>query len=329
MAAVNSNLQAGAGRRRTVSLVVPVFNEQHGIAPFLAAIRGTLAPLAATIRTDLVFVNDGSSDGTEQVLRALAASEPDVTVINLSRNFGKEAALSAGIFHATGDAVIPIDVDLQDPPDLIPQMIARWQAGAMVVNARRAERVNDSWIKRQSAKAFYRMFNLLAERPIPDNVGDFRLLDRQVVDVIRNFGERSRFNKEIFSWAGFETEELLFERPARDTGTSAWSYWKLWKLALDGIFASSTLPLRFWSYFGFAMFLVSILFALFILLRTLFFGIDTPGYASTIIAVVTFGGLNLFALGLLGEYVGRIYTEVRQRPLFVVRSIVTGKPAED
>jgi glycosyltransferase involved in cell wall biosynthesis len=329
MALSTTNGQEPGGRvQRRVSLVVPVFNEQDGIAPFVAAIRKAMAPLADSIRVDMVFVNDGSSDGTERVLRALAASEPDVTVINLSRNFGKEAALSAGIFHATGDAVIPIDVDLQDPPELIPQMIARWQQGAMVVNARRVDREADTWIKRQSAGTFYRVFNLMAERPIPENVGDFRLLDREVVNVIRSMGERSRFNKAIFSWPGFETEEVQFERPARDTGTSTWPYWKLWKLALDGIFASSTVPLRFWSYFGAIMFICSIAYALFILVRTLILGIDTPGYASTIIAVLTFGGLNLFALGLVGEYVGRIYTEVRQRPLYVVRSVLSSQPQD-
>ena len=246
----------------------------------------------------------------------------DVRLINLSRNFGKEAALSAGLDLSCGDAVIPIDVDLQDPPEIIPEMIERWQAGAKVVNARRISRHTDSWLKRNSANVFYRVFNMLADHPIPDNVGDFRLLDREVVNVIKDLGERSRFNKGLFSWVGFEPDEIIYKRPARDTGASRWSYWKLWKLGLDGIFTSSTVPLRIWTYLGSALALASIFYSLFILVRTLIFGADTPGYASTVILILGFGGLNMFALGIIGEYVGRIYTEVRQRPLYVVRSII-------
>lgn len=277
----------------------------------------------------MVFVNDGSIDGTDKVLARLAHTTPNITVINLSRNFGKEAALTAGILHATGDAVIPIDVDLQDPPSLIPLMVEQWLEGAKVVNARRVRRTADTWIKRHSAGAFYRLFNFLAEHPIPDNVGDFRLLDREVVEVVRKMGERSRFNKAIFSWPGFPSAEVQFERPSRDNGNSAWSYWKLWRLALDGIFASSTVPLRFWAYFGAISCLCSIAYALFILIHTLTTGIETPGYASTIIVVLLFGGLNMLALGIVGEYVGRIYTEVRQRPLFVIQSILSGKNTEN
>jgi len=188
------------------------------------------------------------------------------------------------------------------------------------VNALRIDSSKDSWIKQTSASAFYKVFNSLAERPIPANVGDYRLLDRQVVDVVRDIGEKSRFNKSIFSWVGFETAEVTFERPERAAGKTSWSYWKLWNFALDGIFTSSTVPLRVWSYVGTLLSLASFGYAVFILFYTLLLGADTPGYASTVILILMFGGLNLLAVGIIGEYVGRIFNEVRDRPIYIVRS---------
>ncbi len=192
------------------------------------------------------------------------------------------------------------------------------------MNAKRRDRAEDGWLKRGSAAAFYRVFNVLADRSIPQNVGDFRLLDRQVVDVIRSLGERARFNKALFSWVGFETSEIEFDRPRRNAGRSSWSYWKLWNFALDGIFAASTTPLRIWSYVGIALATASFLYAAFIFFLAVIVGIDTPGYASTVILILMFGGLNLLAIGIVGEYVGRIYTEVRNRPLYIVRSVHGG-----
>jgi polyisoprenyl-phosphate glycosyltransferase len=312
------------GRRRLVSLIVPVFNEQQCVETFVAKIAQVFADNSITCNHQILFVNDGSSDSTEFVIRGLMTTNPHISLVNLSRNFGKDAALSAGLEHAKGDAAIPMDVDLQDPPELIPDMIALWRGGAKIVNARRVDRSEDGILKRLSAGAFYRVFNALADRAIPQNVGDFRLLDRQVVDVIRTMGERARFNKALFSWVGFETAEVTFERPARTAGKSSWSYWKLWNFALDGIFASSTTPLRIWSYIGMTLATASFLYAGFILFMALFTGIDTPGYASTVILILLFGGLNLLAIGIIGEYVGRIYTEVRNRPLYIVRSIHGG-----
>lgn len=306
--------------RRRVTLIVPVFNEEDSIAAFLTQATTVIAQNAATACFDILFVNDGSTDATERVILAAAAERGDISLVNLSRNFGKEAALFAGLNHATGDAVIPLDVDLQDPPGVITQMIARWQAGARVVNARRVRRDGDGWLKARSAAMFYRIFNALAEQPIPRDVGDFRLLDREVVRVINQLGERSRCNKSIFSWVGFETEEVPYDRPARASGATRWNYWKLTRLALDAIFASTTMPLRIWTWVGVIMAAVSLAYSVFLFARTLIFGIDVPGYASTVILILVFGGLNLFALGIIGEYVGRIYTEVRQRPLYVVRS---------
>jgi glycosyltransferase involved in cell wall biosynthesis len=303
-----------------VTLVVPVFNEQDSIGVFLERATAVIEANRGRVRFDILFVNDGSRDATERVVLAAAAGRDDVSLVNLSRNFGKEAALVAGLNHATGDAVIPLDVDLQDPPEVIGAMLDKWRAGAKVVNARRTRRDADTWLKATSANAFYRVFNALAEQPIPRDVGDFRLMDREVVRVITQLGERSRCNKALFSWVGFETAEVTYDRPARAAGESQWNYWKLTKLALDAIFSSSTVPLRIWTYVGMGMALISLIYSLYLFVNTLVFGIDVPGYASTVILILVFGGLNMFALGIIGEYVGRIYTEVRQRPLYVVRS---------
>jgi len=303
-----------------VTLVVPVYNEEASIAAFLGRTTPILSSLGPRISFDILFINDGSRDQTESVILAAAAERNDIGLINLSRNFGKEAALAAGLNYAQGEAIIPLDVDLQDPPEVIGAMIEKWEAGAKIVNARRTRREGDSWFKALTARAFYRIFNALAEQPIPRGVGDFRLLDREVVQAIRQLGERSRCNKAVFSWVGFETDEITYERPARSAGTSRWSNGKLWRLALDGIFASSTMPLRVWTLLGMGLALLSLLYSAFLILRTLIFGIDLPGYASTAVLILTFGGLNMLALGIIGEYVGRIYTEVRQRPLYIVRS---------
>lgn len=319
---------APSSARQTITLIIPVYNEMDSVQPFLDCCSTALAELADTCDFEFLFVNDGSADKTEAIITQARAKDARISLVNLSRNFGKEAALSAGLTHATGDAVIPMDVDLQDPPEVIPQMIAAWRDGAKVVNAHRATRDEDTWLKRTSAGMFYRLFNLLAEYPIPIGVGDFRLLDRDVVQAINALGERSRFNKAIFSWVGFETAEVSYERPARLAGETQWSYWKLWKLALDGIFAASTMPLRVWTYVGLTMALMSFLYSVFLFVRVLILGIDTPGYASTAILILTFGGMNMFALGIIGEYVGRIYTEVRQRPLYIVRSYLYGDEQE-
>jgi glycosyltransferase involved in cell wall biosynthesis len=317
----------GAAPLPRITLIVPVFNEEASIAIFLDRVDSVAADLRDIARLDILFVNDGSRDATERVIRDQAARRPNISLVNLSRNFGKEAALVAGLNLATGDAVIPLDVDLQDPPELIVQMIGKWQAGARVVNARRARRDADTWLKAASANAFYRLFNALADQPMPRDVGDFRLMDREVVAVINQMDERSRCNKALFSWVGFETAEVTYERPPRAAGESQWNYWKLTKLALDAIFSSSTVPLRVWTYIGMGMAAVSLLYSVFVLLRTIIFGIDVPGYASTVILILIFGGLNMFALGIIGEYVGRIYTEVRQRPLYIVRSHYPAKDA--
>lgn len=300
-----------------LSIIVPVFNEQNSIQPFLAEMQEALFEVTETI--EFVFIDDGSEDATVPEIRRCMEGDARVRLIVLSRNFGKDAALAAGLAHARGRAVIPIDVDLQDDPKVIPEMVEKWRAGAKIVNARRIDRTRDTAFKRGSARLYYKIFNALAEHPIPPNVGDFRLIDRQVVDILNTMSEKARFSKVLFSWVGFDSAEVTFDRRVRETGITKWSFWKLWNFGLDGLFGASTIPLRLWSYLGFFLALASFVYASTVLIRTVWFGIDTPGYASTIVIILFFGGLKMLSVGILGEYVGRIYNEVRDRPLYIVR----------
>jgi glycosyltransferase involved in cell wall biosynthesis len=330
--AVNKGIELlvdGPAARSTglrLSIVIPVYNEEATIVPFFErcapAVEAALDLMGEGAEVEWVFVNDGSSDGTGVILGARAARDPRVRVVNLSRNFGKEAALAAGLDHADGDAVVPIDVDLQDPPDLMAEMVRLWLEGAKVVNARRVDRSTDGWAKRTTARVYYRLYNRLAETPIPEDVGDFRLMDREAVEVIRNLSEQARFNKGLFSWIGFETATIDYRREARTAGRSKWRGWRLWNFAIDGIVSSSTLPLRVWTYLGAFIAAGSFAYALFLLLYTIITGGDSPGFASIMLAVLLLGGLNMLSLGILGEYVGRIANEVRGRPLYVVASRV-------
>ena len=269
-----------------------------------------------------MFIDDGSSDRTLEVIREADAADPRVRGLSLSRNFGKEAALSAGLDHARGLAVIPIDVDLQDPPEAIAPMVAKWRDGFDVVYGVRDNRESDSLPKRLTADLYYRAHNWLSSDKIPEHAGDFRLLDRRVVEVIKAMPERNRFMKGLFAWAGFKSAAVLYHREERTVGTTKFNYWKLWTLAVDGITSASTVPLRVWSYLGGAVALFALGYAIFIVVRTLTSGIEVPGYASMMVAVLFLGGLQLLSLGVLGEYVGRILTEVKHRPLYVVRETI-------
>lgn len=244
---------------------------------------------------------------------------PQVKIISLSRNFGKDVALSAGIDHARGAAVIPIDCDLQDPPELIEQMVAKWREGYDVVCCTRRARTGDNWLKSTSAKLFYRFFDRVTEIPIPRDTGDFRLLDRRVVDVLVRLPERSRFMKGLFAWLGFKQTALFYDRESRYAGSTKWNYWRLWNFAIEGITSFSSLPLKIWSYVGLLISLLAFLYALFLAILKLTRGIDVPGYASLMVVVLFFGGLQLITLGIIGEYLGRVYNEVKGRPLYVVR----------
>jgi glycosyltransferase involved in cell wall biosynthesis len=300
----------------TLSILVPVYNEAAVLELFYTRISAVLDTL--DLDYELLFVDDGSSDDTPLLLAALAQRDPHVKVLLFSRNFGKEAAMSAAIEHASGQAAIPIDADLQDPPELIPALVARWREGYDVVLARRASRAQDAALKRGTALAFYRLFNLVSDIQIPDNVGDFRLMDRKVLDVLKLMPEKDRFMKGLYSWPGFRQSVVEFERPERAGGTTKFNYWRLWNFALSGLTSFSTLPIRFSVYLGLFIAVCAFLFGFFIIAKTLLFGADTPGYASLMVVMLFLGGVQLFFLGLLGEYIGRIYREVKNRPLYVV-----------
>ena len=308
--------QAADRTRAQISIVVPVFNEETTVERFLAATKPVLDGMNTPY--EIIFVNDGSTDGTLERLARLRAQDNRIKIVDLSRNFGKEIALSAGLDYSSGDAVIPIDVDLQDPPELIPEMIARWHDGYEVVLGVRSDRSIDTRVKRLSSELFYRVFNRVAESPIPKQAGDFRLLDKKVVQVLRLFPERNRFNKGIFSWAGFRHTAVRFERPARSHGATKWNYWRLMGLALDAIFSFSVIPLRVWSVIGVLCSLVAFLYGAFLILSKAMFGNAVPGYPSLMVVVLFMGGIQLLCLGVLGEYLGRIYRETKGRPLYVV-----------
>jgi glycosyltransferase involved in cell wall biosynthesis len=303
----------------SLAIIIPVFNEADAIAPF----RDAMVPVLQQARTRfgleirLVFVDDGSSDGTAQVI-----AETDwpvaVQLLSLSRNFGKEAAMTAGLAHAPDDAVVVMDVDLQDPPELIIEMVRLWTEGAKVVLARRNDRSSDGFRKRVTAQWFYRLHNRISNIDIPYYVGDFRLMDRAVVAAVNQLPENRRFMKGLFAWVGFAPVFLDYKRPVRQAGKTKFSGWKLWRFAVEGITGFSEVPLVIWTYMGALIALVSFLYAGFIVLRTLVFGVDVPGYASLITIMLFLGGIQVLGIGVLGEYLGRVYSEVKRRPPYII-----------
>ena len=305
-----------------LSVVVPVKNEQDGIIPFVERVGAILDTIAHDEGWEILFVDDGSTDATLGSIVAANQRDARVRALSLSRNFGKEAALSAGLDHARGNAVIPMDVDMQDPPEVLPEMVAKWRDGYEMVFGVRRCRDSDGWAKRVTAGLYYRAHNAVSKDKIPENAGDFRLMDKKVVDVIRALPERNRFMKGLFAWAGFRQAAVESDRAERETGTTKFNYWKLWTLALDGITSASTVPLRIWSYVGAVIALFALGYAGFIAFDTMVFGNRVPGYASIMTSVLFLGGVQLISLGVLGEYVGRILTETKQRPLYVVRDTV-------
>ena len=305
-----------------LSVVVPVKNEEDGILPFVRRVGPILDNVTADGGWEILFVDDGSTDATLAAIVACNLSDARIRGISLSRNFGKEAALSAGLDHARGSAVIPMDVDMQDPPEVVPEMVAKWREGHEMVFGVRRCRDSDGWAKRITAGLYYRAHNIVSSDKIPENAGDFRLMDRKVVDVIRAMPERNRFMKGLFAWAGFRQAAVEYDRAERETGTTKYNYWKLWTLALDGITSASTVPLRIWSYIGAVVALFALGYAGFIAAETIVFGNRVPGYASIMTSVLFLGGVQLISLGVLGEYVGRILTETKQRPIYVIRDTI-------
>lgn len=310
-------MTAGTAQRPELTILVPVYNEQDSIAPFVAALTPVLDGI--TRDWEILFVNDGSRDATIAEIRAAHGRDPRIVAIDFSRNFGKESALSAGLDHARGKAVIPMDVDLQDPPEVIPEMVARWREGAEVVLARRENRDSDTRLKRVTANMFYAMLARLGDTPIPRNVGDFRLIDARVVEALRSYGERERFMKGIFAHVGFKTATVNYVRPRRAHGETKFRPVQLYNLALDGIVSFSTFPLKIWTYLGFAGAFLALAYTAFIVGRTLVSGVDVPGYASLMVVVLMFNSIILIGMGVQGEYIARIFAEVKARPLYLVR----------
>ncbi len=302
-----------------ISVIVPVYNEQENLDYLFQRLLGVLAGLDLTY--EVICINDGSKDDTLKDLLDYHHQHPEIKIVNLSRNFGKEIALSAGLDYTQGDVVVIIDADLQDPPELIGELLVKWREGYDVVYATRRSRAGETWLKRFTAFGFYRVLNLISEVAIPDNTGDFRLLDRRVVEALRQLPEKNRFMKGLFSWVGYKQTAVVFDRPPRHRGSSSWNYWKLWNFALEGFTSFSFMPLKIWSYVGLAIAIPAVFYATYLILRTLIFGIDVPGYASLMVAVLFLGGIQLVTLGVIGEYLGRIYHEVKGRPLYFVRDI--------
>lgn len=316
-----------------LSVIVPVKDEEEAIGPFVQRMVGVLDvlrdPAGRPVGWEILFVDDGSSDRTMAAIRDAHDADPRIAALSLSRNFGKEAALSAGLDTARGAVVVPIDVDMQDPPEVIGAMIDKWREGFEVVYGVRRNRLTDSLPKRLTADLYYRAHNWLSMDKIPEHAGDFRLLDRQVVEVIKRMPERNRFMKGLFAWSGFRQTAVEYDRAERAVGTTKFNYWKLWQLAIDGITSASTAPLRVWSYLGAIIAMFALVYAVFIGVRTLIYGADVAGYPSLMVAILFMGGVQLLSLGILGEYVGRILVETKNRPIYIIRQrLGCGEPGD-
>lgn len=304
----------------TLSIVVPMLNEEAGLPALHERLSAAVADVGGGY--EILYVDDGSTDGTPEVLARLQAQCSNVSMLRFSRNFGKELAITAGLRHARGAAVVVIDADLQHPPEIIPDMVAAWRKGADVVNMRRRSREGESWLKRTAAHLFYRTINELSDTPIPENVGDFRLLSRRAVNALNQMPERNRFMKGLFSWIGFRQATIDFDAGMRTTGRSKWPFGQLWALAIEGVTAFSIAPLKVASKVGLVSALLAFGTGLYFLIRTLLFGDPVQGFPTLIVVVLMLGGLQLMAIGIVGEYLGRLFLESKQRPLYLVESYV-------
>jgi glycosyltransferase involved in cell wall biosynthesis len=300
-------------------VIVPVYNEELGLEEFCRRMLAVLEPL--DLNWQLLFVDDGSIDGSVQVIEDWRERDQHIGLIILSRNFGKELAMTAGLDHADANAVVIIDADLQDPPELIPQLLERWREGFDVVYAQRNSRQGDSWLKRATAAAFYRVINWVSRTSIPKDTGDFRLLSRRAVAAVGSARERHRFMKGLFAWVGFRQVAVGYERETRHAGSSKFNYWRLWNFALDGITSFTTTPLRVATWLGLLVALGAMFFGLIIIFRTLMWGDPVPGYPSLMVVILFLGGIQLVSLGIIGEYLGRLFEENKQRPLYLIDSI--------
>lgn len=301
---------------KTISIIVPVKDEEEAIFPFMREIYNELSNL--NYKWEVLFINDGSKDGTKRAIKEASKEYSQIKLLDFSRNFGKEAALTAGIDYAKGDAIIPMDVDLQDPPFVIPLFIKKWEEGYDNVYGIRISRNEDTQAKKKSASLFYKLFNKISDTHIPHDAGDFRLMDKKVVEVIKKLPEKNRFMKGLLAWPGFSSTSIGYERPARSYGKTKFNAWKLWNFAVDGITSFSTWPLRIWSYIGIIVALFSLSFMGYIITRTFVLGRDWPGYASIMSIILFLGAIQLISIGVLGEYIGRLYIESKNRPIYII-----------
>ncbi|WP_434055074.1 MAG: glycosyltransferase family 2 protein [Roseibium sp.] len=310
-----------------LSVIVPVFNEEDVIGHFLDATQPILEKTG--LAYEYVFIDDGSRDSTADYLSEKLKNGLPGRLLGLSRNFGKEAALSAGLEAVRGDIAVIMDADLQDPPELILQMLDGWRAGYDVIYGLRVDRSSDTVLKRSTANMFYKLFNKLANIDMPANAGDYRLIDRTVIDALLRLPERNRFMKGLFAWVGFPAMAIPYERPARKAGDGKFNYWKLWNFALDGLTGFTTLPLRVWFYGGAAISFGAFAYAIYLTVRTSLFGADLPGYASLMVALLFFSGVQLLSIGMIGEYIARLFNEAKQRPVYILQDVIESEKQEE
>src|ERR1700761_6177340 len=306
--------------RPVLSVVIPVYNEAEVIGEMHRRLAAVLKALACP--WEAIYVNDGSRDATLTIIDTLRAVDSHIAVVNLSRNFGKEIATTAGLDHARGDAVIVMDADLQDPPEVIPRLVAAWREGYDMVYARRRRRDGETWLKKATAAAFYRMMRRLGDVELPQDVGDFRLMSRRVVDAVQQLREHHRFMKGLFAWVGFPSIAVEYDRDPRGGGATKWSFWKLWDLAIEGITSFTVMPLKLATYLGLGVAAFAVVFGAQLILRTLLFGNPVAGYPSLMAVVLFLGGTQLVTLGIIGEYLGRVFNETKRRPLYLVERYV-------
>lgn len=310
-----------------VSVVVPVYNESSVLPAFHTELSDVMRSTGC--RFEIVYVDDGSTDGSASLVQAWASTDTSVALVELSRNFGKEIALSAGLDHASGDAVVVIDADLQDPPSLIPEFLSHWREGYDVVYGKRSSREGEAWFKIVSARWFYRVMNRLSDVEIPEDVGDFRLLSRRAADALATLGERHRYMKGLYAWIGFPQKAVSYDRQPRGAGDTKWNYWRLWNFALEGITSFSDVPLKIATYMGVVTSLLAFLYGIYVVFKTLIFGDPVAGYPSLMVVILFLGGVQLICIGIIGEYLARTYSESKQRTLYFVKGYHPAAEAAD
>jgi polyisoprenyl-phosphate glycosyltransferase len=312
----SSNSQSASGKS-LLSIVVPSYNEEAVLQAFHRRISAVLESIAMDV--EIIYVNDGSTDNSLKIMRQLREADARIAIIDLSRNFGKEIAMTAGLDHASGDAVVIIDADLQDPPELIPELLKNWVDGYDVVYAKRVSREGEGVVKRFTAKAFYKLIGTISHLEIPADSGDYRLLSRRAVNSLKKLREQHRFMKGIFAWIGYPQKAITFRRDSRFAGKTKWNYWKLWNFALEGITSFSIWPLKIATYLGLFTALMAFIYAGYMIYKTLVYGNPVAGYPSLLVFILFLGGIQLIAIGIIGEYLGRIYDEAKHRPLYLLK----------